>query len=377
MRGLVLFAAATATVWAQPAGVDGTSHGEKIQSASRPQNPKPPFPYDAIDVNYENRAGGVELAGTLDEPLGVGPFPAAILITGSGPQDRDETIVGHKPFLVISDYLARRGIATLRVDDRGVGKSTGNSMRATIGDMADDVLAGVAFLKARKEIDPKHVGLIGHSEGGVVGPIAASRSSDVAFVVMLAGPGVNLEQVLYRQGELMRRAAGANDRGVALGRAVQELVIGVLKSEPDELAAARKIRDGWAKIKAALPPDERRELARSNEAMEAQIATFNVPEIRSMLVYQPADTLRKLRIPVLALNGSQDLQVAPDQNLPAISAALSASGSSDFTVTELPGLNHLFQKCNRCTLAEYSTLEETFSPAALEAMGDWLVQHTR
>ena len=348
---------------------------EKIDALNRPQTPKPPFFYESLDVSYENKAGGVTLAGTLTLPRGAGPFPAAVMITGSGPQDRDETILGHKPFLVIADYLTRRGIAVLRVDDRGVGGSAGDSVRATIGDMAGDVLAGVEFLKGRKDIDVKHIGLIGHSEGGLIAPLAASRSSDVAFVVMLAGPGVPLEQVLYKQGELIRRAAGANDGAVALGRSIQEMMIGVLKSEPDEKRATEKIRAGWAKIKAAAPEAEREQLNAADATLAAQIAQFNAPEFRSMLSYDPAETLRKLKIPVLALNGSRDLQVPPQQNLPPIVAALSEGGDPDFAAVELPGLNHLFQKCKLCTVAEYATIPETFSPAALEVLGEWLARH--
>jgi pimeloyl-ACP methyl ester carboxylesterase len=277
--------------------------------------------------------------------------------------------------LAVLSVLAH--VEELRVDDRGVGGSSGKSTRATIEDMASDVLAGVDFLAARKDLDAKRIGVIGHSEGGLVGPLAASRSASIAFVVMLAGPGVPLEQVLYEQGELIRRSMGANDEGVAQGRALQEMMIGVLKSEPDEKAAAEKIRAGWEKFKAALPVSERRQIEAASSTFEAQIAEFNTPEIRSMLTYDPAATLRKLKVPVLALNGSRDLQVAARQNLPPIAAALGTGATNDFTVTELAGLNHLFQKCNLCTVAEYGTLEETFSPAALEALGDWLARHTR
>ncbi|MDQ6760774.1 MAG: alpha/beta fold hydrolase [Acidobacteriota bacterium] len=353
------------------------TRGNATEPVKRTQKPQAPFPYDSVDVSYQNMAGGVTLAGTLTFPRGGGPLPAAILITGSGPQDRDETILGHKPFLVIADYLARRGIAVLRLDDRGVGKSTGNSRRATIDDMAADVLAGVGFLKSRKEIDARHIGVIGHSEGGLVGPLAASRSADIAFVVMLAGPGVTLEQILYKQGELIRRSAGAGDQADAQARAVQEMVIGILKSEPDEKAAGEKIRAGWKKMKSSRPEGERTQMDALDALIEQQGAAFNVPEMRSMLTYDPAVALRCLEVPVLALNGSRDLQVSPEQNLPAIVSALSAGGKSEFTVTELPGLNHLFQKCTECTVAEYGKIPETFSPVALRILGDWLVQHTR
>ncbi|HEY2013385.1 MAG TPA: alpha/beta fold hydrolase [Bryobacteraceae bacterium] len=295
----------------------------KIEGLNRPQTPKPPFPYNAVEVAYETKSG-IKLAGTLTEPKGAGPFAAAILITGSGPQDRDETLFEHKPFWVIADYLTRRGIAVLRVDDRGTGKSTGNSSRATLDDMADDVLAGVEHLKGRKEIDGRRIGVIGHSEGGIVGPAAAVRSGSIAFVVMLAGTGVDGEHLVYRQAELINRAAGASDAAVAKNRAVQEMIIDALRSESDEQAALAKMRAGWAQMKAASSEAERQQMGLGDAAMEGQFQAMLSPEMRSFLFFDPAPVLRKLKAPVLALNGSRDLQVPPSQNLPAIAAALAA-----------------------------------------------------
>lgn len=336
---------------------------DKIEAINRPQNPKPPFPYDAEDVIYENKTG-IKLAGTITKPRGDGPFPAAIMITGSGPQDRDETLLSHKPFWVIADYLTRRGFAILRVDDRGMGKSTGNSTRATMDDMAGDVLAGVEYLKGRKEIDAKQIGVIGHSEGGIVGPLAASRSSDIAFVVLLAGTGVTGEQVMLLQSEMVIRSGGGGQEMIAKNRALQEKIFSVLRAnlaEKDEKVLTEKLR----------------EAAGSDPAMAGQYAMVTAPEIRSFILLDPGEALRKLKVPVLALNGSKDVQVPPQQNLPAIVAALTAGGNGDVTAIELPGLNHLFQKCKTCSPAEYGTLEETFSTTALEIMGDWMVRHTR
>jgi fermentation-respiration switch protein FrsA (DUF1100 family) len=349
---------------------------EKVETLNRPQNPKPPYPYDAQDVTYETKTG-IKLAGTLTLPRGLGPFPAALMITGSGPQDRDEALLGHKPFLVIADYLTRRGIAVLRVDDRGVGGSTGNSTRETLDDMAGDVLTGVEYLKGRKEIDAKHIGVIGHSEGGLVGPAAAVRSADIAFVIMLAGTGVPGEEVLKLQGEAIIRASGGSDAKVVQEHAMQDMIFRVLRSEKDDNAAVEKMMAEWGEIKAKLTEAERKSIGVPDEVVRAQFTSVTSPEMRSFLSYDPAEALRKLKAPVLALNGSRDLQVPPQQNLPAIKAALTAAGNSDFTVSELPGLNHLFQKCKKCTVQEYAELEETFSPGALEIMGDWLVRHTR
>ena len=282
--------------------------------------------------------------------------------------------MGHKPFWVIADYLSRRGIAVLRVDDRGVGKSTGNSSRATLGDMAGDVLTGVEFLKTRREIDPKRIGVIGHSEGGIVGPMAASKSSDIAFVVMLAGTGVPGDQVLALQGELVAKAAGASDAMIAANRRVQQALIEALRDERDEkdqAAVIAKLRETWNQVK---PPGAGED---TDKMIDAQIAGIVSPEIRSFLFYDPAPALRSLRVPVLALNGSRDVQVPPRQNLPAIVKALAEGGNHDFTAVELPGLNHLFQKCKTCAVAEYGELEETFSSRALEIMAGWIASHTR
>jgi pimeloyl-ACP methyl ester carboxylesterase len=337
------------------------------ETPNHPQNPKPPFPYRSVEVSYQNTAAGVKLAGTLTLPPGTRRFPAAILITGSGPEDRDETILGHKPFWVISDYLSRRGIAVLRVDDRGVGGSTGDAMKATIPDQAGDVLSGVEYLKSRADIDARHIGVIGHSEGGIIGAVAASRSPSIRFVIMLAGTGVPGLQVLRLQEDMILRAAGAGEATIARNRAAADMMVEVIQSEPDNQAALARIRSRLEEMRNPMPDAD----------IQKQIAMVRAPETQSMLTYDPAEALRKLRVPVLALNGSKDVQVPPQQNLPAIAAALKAAGNADFTVKELPGLNHLFQSCNQCTVAEYASIEETFSPAALAIIGDWVARHTR
>jgi hypothetical protein len=330
----------------------------------------PPYaaiPYQSIEVNYQNAAGGVKLAGTLTVPRGGGRFPAALLITGSGPEDRDETILGHKPFRVIADYLSRRGVAVLRVDDRGVGGSSGDAMKATLEDQAGDVLAGIDFLTRRADIDSKHIGVIGHSEGGIIAAVAASRSSSISFVVMLAGTGVPGIQVLRLQEDMILHAAGVDASAIARNRAAADMMVDVIQSDPDNQAALAKIRSRLEEMRSPMP----------DAAIQAQIAMMRAPETESMLAYDPAESLRKLKMPVLALIGSKDVQAPPQQNLPAIAAALKAGGNMDFTVMELPGLNHLFQKCVQCTVAEYANLQESFSPEALAVIGDWVSRHTR
>jgi uncharacterized protein len=357
------------------------SRVERVETVSRPQEPKPPFPYESEDVTIENKSGGVKLAGTLTRPRGEGRFAAAILISGSGPQDRDGTIFGHQPFRVIADYLTRRGVAVLRTDDRGVGGSSGNSEQSSLDDLAADVGAAIDFLKTRPEIDAGKIGLIGHSEGAMAAALvasqAASRPAGVAWVVMLAGAGVTGEQVLYKQAELIALAAGASPEAIAQQRNWQETVFRILKTEPDNKAAVQKMQAAWARTIAALPAAQRAEAQSAKGVMDAQIASTVTAEFRGILAYDPAPVLRKMKVPVLALGGSGDLQVSAEQNLPAIAVALAAGGNEDYTVSSLPGLNHLFQTCTVCIPTEYATIDETFSPKALEVIGDWIARHSQ
>jgi fermentation-respiration switch protein FrsA (DUF1100 family) len=349
---------------------------EKIGPPKRPQEPKPPYPYNAEEVSYENKAAGIKIAGTLTLPKEGGPFPAVLLISGSGPQDRNEELLGHKPFLVLADYLTRHGIAVLRVDDRGVGGTTGKPMESTIEDHAGDALAGVAFLRSRHEIDAKKIGLIGHSEGGLVAPVAAVRSSDVAFIVLLAGTGVPGEEILYRQGELIALASGASAEAAAKNNAVQKKLFAVLKAEPDNKAATAKIEAIVKEEIDKLTPEERKAIEGLEELKKAQLQMLYTPWFRHFLTYDPAPVLRQVKCPVLAINGEKDLQVDPKQNLPPIEAALKAGANSDYTLQELKGLNHLFQVCKSGSPAEYQQIEETINPAALEAVGDWIRKRT-
>lgn len=354
--------------------------GDKLDAKivpKRPQEPKRPFPYDEIEVSYPNPKSGNTLAGTLTVPRSGGPFPVALLITGSGPQDRDEALMGHKPFLILSDYLTRRGIAVLRVDDRGVAKSTGNFATATTLDFADDVRAGIAYLKTRKEIDPKKIGLIGHSEGGLIGPMVAAKSPDVAFVVMMAGPGITGEKILYLQQALLSKALGASDDVIAQNRKVNEQLFAVAMTEKDDAVAAQKIQAIVAKLKAGMSEEARKAGGAAIDAqVEGQTKALLSPWFRFFLAYDPRAALTRVKCPLLAINGEKDMQVPPKDNLPVIEAALKEGGNKDFTVKQLPGLNHLFQTADTGAVSEYATIEETMSPIALKTMGDWIVAHT-
>ncbi|HZW32282.1 MAG TPA: alpha/beta fold hydrolase, partial [Isosphaeraceae bacterium] len=330
---------------------------DKISQARRPQTPQPPFPYRMEDVVYENRSGGVKLAGTLTLPAGKGPVPAVILITGSGAQDRDETILGHKPFLVLADALTRRGIAVLRVDDRGVGGSTGSVKTSTSEDFAGDVLAGVAFLKGRSDIDAKKIGLIGHSEGGLIAPIAAARSQDVAFIVLMAGTGLPGTEILVAQGQLILEANGASESLRKLQRDAQKRLMDIITREKDETAARTKLTAAVTELFAALPESERKALGDAGAGLaEAAVSQANNAWFRFFLAFDPRPTLRQVRCPVLALNGAKDLQVPAKENLAEIAKALKAGGNDHVKTVELPGLNHLFQPSKTGSPSEYASI---------------------
>jgi pimeloyl-ACP methyl ester carboxylesterase len=349
---------------------------EKPAELRRPQEPKKPYPYDEQEVAFENRIGGVKLAGTLTRPRGEGPFPAVLLISGSGPQDRDEFILGHRPFLVLADHLTRHGIAVLRVDDRGVGGSTGNWMEATSEDNAADVLAGVAFLKQQPKIDPRQIGLIGHSEGGIIAPLAAVRSPDVAFIVLLAGTGLTGEEIISRQSKLIASSLGASNETIERDQELTRQIVAVLKQDPDEKVADKLMQILNAHL-ASLPEAERKQAEELRSVYEAQIRLSNSRWFRYFLTHDPRPTLRQVKCPVLAIIGEHDLQVPAEDNLREIEQALAAGGNKDRTVKMLPGLNHLFQTSATGSTAEYATIDETISPTALDTVSKWIEEHTR
>lgn len=327
----------------------------------RPQNPVRPYPYREEEVTYDNKEQNVTLAATLTIPQGKGPFPGVVLITGSGPQDRDETLLGHKPFLVLSDYLTRHGIAVLRADDRGFGKSTGVFAKATTADFATDTEAGVAYLKTRSEIDPHKIGLIGHSEGGVIAPMVAARNKDVAFIVMMAGTGVPGDQVIVAQGEAINIANGMKPEDAAKNAATQRDIIHLIETEKDQTVLEKDIRERMAGQQAEAQ-------------IGMEIRQFTSVWFRYFLTYDPATALRKVTCPALAINGSLDRQVLPNQNLPAIRKALEEAGNKHFEIDQLPGLNHLFQTAKTGSPTEYAQIEETMSPVALEKITGWILK---
>ena len=350
---------------------------EKPMAVLRPQTPKPPYHYKVEDVTYRNERANVILAGTLTVPAGKGPFQAVILISGSGAQDRDETILQHKPFLVLADHLTRRGIAVLRVDDRGVGRSTGNVATSTSEDFASDVLAGIAFLKSRDDVDPKRIGLIGHSEGGLIAPMVASRSTDVAFISMLAGTGLPGDQIMYLQGRLIGKALGADEKELAKQREIQQRLFDIIKTESDTEKAHKCLLETTKKMLSDLPEDERKQAKDMEALLDSQVKGLDSPWFRFFLTFDPRPTLAKVRCPVLALNGEKDLQVPAKENLQEIRNALERGGNTRVTVKELPSLNHLFQTCKTGAVSEYGEIEETFAPVALQSISDWIIEQVK
>jgi uncharacterized protein len=350
---------------------------DKPIEIKRPQNPAKPYPYTEKEISFENSDAGCLLTGTLTLPPGNGPFPAVVLLTGSGAQDRDEMVFNHRPFLVLADHLTRKGIAVLRYDDRGVGKSTGQFATATTADFAMDAVAAVRFLKSVPEIDTARIGLLGHSEGGVVAPIAASMLPSTAFIVLLAGTGLPGEDILYMQSRLIAKAEGKSDKEIEKSRKLQEKLFAVAKNERDDSTASYAIDAVMSDYLASLPEEERKDSGMNEAMMKQQKASILSPWFRYFLTLDPRDYLVKVRCPVLALNGELDLQVPAKENTSAIEKTLKNAGNKDVTIKIFPGLNHLFQHCKTGSPTEYSAIEETFAPRALDMVSVWILERVR
>lgn len=350
---------------------------DKVEEAKRPQEPKAPFPYKVEDVVFENKFENFTLAGTLTIPLEGKNFPAVVLITGSGGQNRDEELLGHKPFLVIADYLTRNGFAVLRFDDRGIGESKGNYALATTEDFANDALAAVQYLKSRKEISHSKIGLIGHSEGGMIAPIAAIKSDDVAFIVLMAGVGIPGDSLLSLQLELVQRAEGISEEDIQRSAAIQKQVLQMIKEIDDNAILQNKIEELFRSEFAKLTDEEKSKMGDSEAYISMQVKTVTSPWFKYFVKYDPAPTLEKVKCPVLAINGEKDLQVPPFENLYAIETALKKGGNQNHEIKVLEGLNHLFQTSATGKISEYGQIEETFSPIALETMLNWLRKSTK
>lgn len=363
-----------------------TGEATVAKKVIRPQDPVPPFPYKSEDLIYYNADRSIRYGATFTVPLPdpnveyfrAPVYPTVLLITGSGMQDRDESLMNHRPFAVIADYFSRRGIAVLRVDDRGMGKSTGNFTKATSADFANDVEAGINYLKTRTDVDSTQLGLLGHSEGGMIAPMVASRRPDVKFIILLAGPGVKITELMEQQVVDVSLAEGVSKKNMEEYRLLYRDLLKCILAEKDTNTAREKamvLFNEWKK-------DRNKKLVRQTTGVtdeESQVKYINelMRPLKGVwfdyfLRFDPEIYLDKVKCPVLALNGGNDIQVAPKPNLAGIQSALTKGGNTRFTIREMPGLNHLFQHCKKCTVAEYGELEETFSPEVLDIIAGWI-----
>ncbi|MFV1986117.1 MAG: alpha/beta hydrolase family protein [Gemmatimonadota bacterium] len=357
-------------------GAAGTFSVSRVGTEAIDDEPAEPLPYREEELTFES--GEVHLEGTLTLPEAGGPFPAVVMLTGSGAQNRDEELFGFRPFRIIADYLTRRGVAVYRYDDRGVGASTGNTALSTTSDFADDALAAIAMLSEHEEIDAGRVGLVGHSEGGVVAPLAAARSESVAFVVLIAPTSVRGSDVIFEQGAEIARAAGQTEEQIEESLLVQRRIFAAIENgedmEPFQTELEDIIRD-----QIANAPDEELAMVEDEDEFvknqaKQQLTQVTTPWFRYFLTYDPATALRETRVPVLTLFGELDLQVTPKQNRGPLAEALGSN--PDVTIETLPKANHLFQVAITGSPSEYATLEKEFVPGFLELIGDWIVSRT-
>lgn len=342
----------------------------------RPQEPIKPYPYYSEDVEIPNYADSLTLAGTLTLPAKEGKYPAVILITGSGPQNRDEELLGHKPFLIVSDYLTRNGIAVLRYDDRGTAKSTGNFSSATSADMANDVEAAIRYLKTRKEINQSQIGLVGHSEGGIIAPMVAARSKDVGFIVLMAGTGVRGDELLLMQQEAIGRVSGTSEEDLKKMNSINRNLFDIVleSNNPDSMKA--KLSQYMHLVIKEIPDSLRPQGMSEVDFIDMTIKQVDNPWMQYFIRHDPVKDLQKVKCPVLAINGSNDLQVPAKVNLDNIQKALQEGGNSNITIKEIPGLNHLFQESATGNPDEYAEIEQTFSSLALNEIGNWIKKIT-
>ena len=346
-----------------------------VEPIKRPQNPVKPYPYKVEEVVFKNKsADSVFLAGTLTIPEGAGPFKAVILVSGSGPQNRDEFLLGHSPFLVLSDRLTRKGIIVLRYDDRGVANSTGDFSKATTQDFASDADAAVKYLMSRKDLNISEIGIAGHSEGGLIAPITATENKNVDFIVMLVGPGISGDSILILQGDLIAKASGFTDSMIYYYSAIRHDIINVVLAENDMDIISKKIIAINKEFLKTTPQYILDEMQMSAKDSTSAVDFYANVWTKYFLSFDPRPILEKLKIPVLALNGTNDLQVPYKENLMAIEEALKKSESKNYKVLELKGLNHLFQVSVSGSPNEYSSLEETFNEEAMEIIVNWILQ---
>lgn len=358
-----------------------TREAVTVEAPNRPQEPKAPFPYKQEEVTFENTAANATFSGTITLPKvvfkGKKKLPAVILISGSGPQDRNEELVGHKPFLVIADYLTRNGIAVLRYDDRGTAKSTGEFQGATSADFATDAQAAFDFLKNHPDIDASKIGFAGHSEGGLIAPMVAAKNKEVSFIALLAGVGQPGDELLMDQGYLIGKAQGMDEEMLRKNRIAQEMMFGIVKEYYGDTPKIKEELTTYLNNALDQNPEMIPEGGTKEDLMKREINTLTSDWFQYLLITDPRPTLEKVTCPVLAINGSLDLQVPSKKNLENIEKSVKKGGNTDVTTVEFPNLNHLFQTTTTGSPSEYAQLEETFSPDALKVLSDWIIEKTK
>jgi len=361
----------------EQAGITGTFELKRPAPGAPPAAPAapvPPPPYKEEEVTI--KSGTVTLAGTLTLPVSGRPSPAVVMITGSGAQNRDEEIFGFKIFRVIADHLTRHGIAVLRCDDRGVGGSSGSTSQSTTADFADDALAGVKFLQARPEIDKTRVGLMGHSEGGLVAPMLAARVPDIAFIILMSGPGLTGERIMLAQSETVGRAAGRTDEQARRNQEIQRKMFASVRSGTgwDEVSAM--IRSEMKTAIDAMPEAQRKAIGDPEKFVEAQVKAqldaVRTPWFKFFLDFDPVTALEKVRCPTLVLFGGHDVQVPVAPNRAAIEKAFASGGLKDYRVEVFPRANHLYQDSETGGVGEYATLKKEFVPGFLDLISTWI-----
>lgn len=343
---------------------------------NRPQDPKEPFPYSSEEVTFENAAAKITLAGTLTLPKSDKPVPVVVLISGSGPQDRNSELFNHKPFLVIADHLSRNGIGVLRVDDRGVGKSTGERTNATSLDFASDVEAAVSFLKTKSSINHKKIGLIGHSEGGMIAPMVASKDKSIAYIVLMAGPGVPCDQLLIEQGYLIAKSDGSTETELEQSKKLNQSIYSLVKSDQSTDEVKKEIEILLEKSLKESPDAKYLTEDQLKQMISQQSEQITSPWFRFFMRFNPDDYLTKVKCPVLILNGDKDLQVPAKMNTEGIQNSLAKAGNKKATTIVYPNRNHLFQECTTGSIDEYGTIEQTISPQVLSDITTWIEKQT-
>lgn len=345
----------------------------RTPSLLRHQEPKPPYAYIEEEVTIVNKKDKIQLSGTLTYPKDGQKHIAVILISGSGPQDRNEELLKHKPFLVIADYLTRNGIAVLRYDDRGVGKSTGDFNKATTMDFATDAEAAFKYLQKRKDIiNTKFIGLLGHSEGGMIAPIVATRNNKVSFIVLLAAPGVPITQLMQTQFNQIAIDNELDDTLRYLSNEINLKVFNIISKGYDNTSTTDSIKNIYKKYLAPYSESKQKEMGYSKAIIETSSLQFLTVWFKYFIAFKPDIYLRKVYCPVLAINGSLDHQVDAKQNLEAIEQSLNAAKNKNFTIINIKGVNHLFQNAKTGAGKEYIEIEETFSPEVLKIIEKWV-----